>query len=175
MMSFFTSNIMMGDLKSWLFLLIFLNVYVYICSLLVFFSILFLTDVSLFKLTSNFKTLTQLSFSFNSLVFLFLTLAGLPPFLSFVGKFFFFVFLFYNTNVLVIFIFFLFNCFVIYFYIQHLRLLWTKAKSFPTFFKKNFFFCNFYVVYVIVFVLFFLIFGVFFIPDIFIYLSPFII
>lgn len=161
------------NFKGWVFLIILLNVLIYVFSLVVFFAVLFLSDLSILKITSNFRNLTYTSFSMNLLVFLFLSLAGLPPFISFAGKFFLFTFLFYNTNWILIILFFLFGSFTIYFYIQHLRLLFSKTKSFHILFKNKIFFLNFHLLYIIIFILFFLIFGIFFISDFFIYLSPF--
>lgn len=164
-----------GDVKAWIFVLILLNIYIYVLTLLTFFSILFLSNMFFFKITTNLRIFAQTVFNFNALVFLFLSLAGMPPFLSFIGKFFLFVCLLINDNVMFTFFFFLFNSFVIYFYVQHLRLFWTKKRNITNFFKNNFIFLNFNLYFLITFFLFFLIFGGFFITDVYIYLSPFLI
>lgn len=117
--------------------LIFLNVYVYSITLLIFFLLLFSTNVAFFKTLNEFKGLFQTTFFLSCVVFLFLSLAGLPPFLGFLGKFLIFVFIFNKANILFVLLFFLFNCFAIYFYIQNLRFMITKKKLNVLLIKHN--------------------------------------
>lgn len=173
MVNFFITDLLITNIKSWSFIVVLFNMYVYMLTLLLLFSLFFLLDPSIFKLISNLRVFSKFSFTFNSSVFIFLSLAGMPPFLSFIGKFFLFVFLFLSGNMSIVLFFFLFNSFVIYFYIQHLRLFITKSSVFLNYFKNFFFYWNFSLTITTVWLLFFLIFGVFFVSDFFILLSPF--
>lgn len=150
------------------FLVILLNAYIYIFTLLFFFLLLFSMNLKFLKTLNNLKILTQTSFFINSCVFLFLSLAGLPPFLGFVGKFILMIFLFKKTSFLFLILFFIFNCFSIYFYIQHLKFLIVKTKDngvtnilfdLNVFFILNVFF-------------FFFVFGIFIFQTLLILLTP---
>jgi len=80
------------------------------------------------------KNMSQLKF-FNvssthhalSILILF-TLSGLPPLISFVGKFFLFQYYLVFSNIIFYCLFFLFNCFVVYFYISNLRLIVVESR-----------------------------------------------
>lgn len=153
------------DLNNWFFVLVLANIFIYILTLLVFFSLINLTNNFLLKSSDNFKNLTQTTFIYNCVIFLFLSLAGMPPLVSFVGKFFLFSLIFFNLNHSVVLAFFLFNCIVIYFYIQHLRFLVFKKKntdfSSGQFSKK--YSLNFFFLITLIFT--FLIFGAIFFSD----------
>ena len=74
------------------------------------------------------KILNSSNFFLLTIIFLFLSLAGIPPLVGFIGKFLMLI-LFFNQNYfLFIILFFLLNLFMIYFYIQNLRFLWRKTK-----------------------------------------------
>jgi NADH:ubiquinone oxidoreductase subunit 2 (subunit N) len=62
-------------------------------------------------------------------IVIFLSLAGVPPFIGFFSKFFFFFFLFIYTNYLVILNFIFINFLIFYFYIQYLRYLYYSNNS----------------------------------------------
>lgn len=151
--------------NNWFFVLILVNIFIYIITLVAFFSLINLTNNFLLKSSDNFKNLAQTTFLYNCVVFLFLSLAGMPPLVSFVGKFFLFSLIFSNLNYLLIIVFFLFNCIVIYFYIQHLRFLIFNKKnsdfSVLQFFKK--YSINLYFLITLIFA--FLIFGSIFFAD----------
>lgn len=151
--------------NNWFFVLILVNIFIYIITLVVFFSLINLTNNFLLKSSDNFKNLAQTTFLYNCVVFLFLSLAGMPPLISFVGKFFLFSLIFSNLNYLIIIIFFLFNCIVIYFYIQHLRFLIFKQKNSDFLVLKFYrqYSVNLYVLVILIFS--FLIFGSIFFTD----------
>jgi NADH-quinone oxidoreductase subunit N len=88
------------------FIIIILNSIIYLISLIVFFNLLFLIDTNLFKTLNEFKGLMQTNFMSILCVFSFISLAGLPPFLGFIGKFFMFLFIFNKCNFLFFFVFF---------------------------------------------------------------------
>lgn len=150
---------------NWIFVFIFLNVLIYCLTLIVFFTLISMTSAVLLKSTDNFKNLSQTIFIYSVLIFIFLTLAGMPPFLSFFSKFFLFILIFKNIQYISICFFFLFNCFTIYFYVQHLKFLTFKKKQ--TDFLIYFFYKTYSInsLFWIILIIFLLIFGGLFFFD----------
>lgn len=159
-------------IKELVFIITTLNLITYCCTLLSFFSLFFLLNLNHLKNLNELKIYSQVNFYFNTNVFVFLSLAGLPPFLGFFNKFFLFFFIFNNFNIFYFSLFFLLNCFSIYFYIQNLRSLISKKVESSSAYLNNFANFNFSLTFFVIIIQFFLIFGVFFIPDFLIMLSP---
>lgn len=155
-----------------IFVVTFLNLLTYCATLLAFFSLFFILNSSHLKTLNELKAFSQINFFLNTNVLVFLSLAGLPPFLTFFNKFFLFFFIFNSFNFFYFFLFLLLNCFSIYFYIQNLRSLVTKQTTPSVYYKNNFISLNFSITFFLVFLSFFFIFGFLFLPDIFIFLSP---
>ncbi len=109
-----------------------MNIYIYIYILYIFFSLLFLYDLKKIKTLNNLKVLNRYNFVSLTTVLIFLSMAGIPPLMGFVGKFLLFNFLFLSQKYIYIFVFSVLNFFSIYFYIQNLRFLISKTQ--PSYF-----------------------------------------
>ena len=72
------------------------------------------------------KILNHYNFFSMSIIFIFLSLAGMPPLLGFISKFLLVVLFFSKVHYFFITLFFIINLFMIYFYIQNLRFLIKK-------------------------------------------------
>jgi len=109
-----------------------MNIYIYVYILYLFFSLLFLYDLKKIKTLNNLKVLNRYNFVSLTTVLIFLSMAGIPPLMGFVGKFLLFNFLFLSQKYIYIFVFSVLNFFSIYFYIQNLRFLISKTQ--PSYF-----------------------------------------
>ena len=121
-----------------------MNIYIYVYILYLFFGLLFLYDLKKIKTLNNLKVLNRYNFVSLTTVLIFLSMAGIPPLMGFVGKFLLFNFLFLSQKYIYIIVFSSLNFFSIYFYIQNLRFLVSKTQSmyflvagFYVFFNKN--------------------------------------
>jgi len=119
--------------------IIYLNIYIYIFMLYLFFSLLFLYDIKKIKTLSNLKIFNKYNFVSITIVLIFLSMSGIPPLAGFIGKFLLFNFLFLTQKYIFVIIFSLLNFFSIYFYIQNLRFLVSKTQ------QHNFLIGGFYV------------------------------
>jgi len=124
--------------------IIYMNIYIYIYTLYLFFSVLFLYDVKKLKTLNSLKVLNRYNFISISVVLIFLSMSGIPPLAGFVGKFLLFNFLFFSQKYVFILVFSFLNFFSIYFYIQNLRFIISKTQTnlflisgFFIFFNKN--------------------------------------
>ena len=124
--------------------IIYMNIYIYIYILYLFFSVLFLYDVKKLKTLNSLKVLNRYNFISISVVLIFLSMSGIPPLAGFVGKFLLFNFLFFSQKYVLIIVFSFLNFFSIYFYIQNLRFIISKTQTnlflisgFFIFFNKN--------------------------------------
>ena len=124
--------------------IIYMNIYIYIYILYLFFGLLFLYDLKKIKTLNNLKVLNRYNFVSLTTVLIFLSMAGIPPLMGFVGKFLLFNFLFLSQKYIYIIIFSVLNFFSIYFYIQNLRFLIAKTQpmyflvsGFYVFLNKN--------------------------------------
>lgn len=158
--------------KDLIFVITVLNLITYCLTLLSFFSLFFLLNLNYIKNLNELKVYSQVNFYLNTNVLVFLSLAGLPPFLGFFNKFFLFFFIFNNFNILYFTLFLILNTFSIYFYIQNLKSLISKKVEPSAIYVNNITSFNFSITFLVIIVQFFLIFGVFFIPDFIIFLSP---
>lgn len=119
------------------FTLLFFNIITYIFMLINLFLIFFIFDIKYFKTLNELKFFGNLPFLYLYVVILFLSFAGIPPFIGFLGKFLTFIYFFSKHNLL-IFLFFIFsNFFIIYFYLQNLRFLISKNLSNKLLLKHN--------------------------------------
>ena len=109
-----------------------MNIYIYIYILYIFFSLLFLYDLKKIKTLNNLKVLNRYNFVSLTTVLIFLSMAGIPPLMGFVGKFLLFNFLFLSQKYIYVIVFSILNFFSIYFYIQNLRFLISKTQ--PSYF-----------------------------------------
>lgn len=141
---------MSGGLE-YFFSLIFFNVFVYVSTLVFFFSIFFMFDTRLFRTLSEYKFFKTNSFINSTLVVVFFSLAGVPPFLGFFGKFLVFLTIFASSHFFYFLIFLIFNLFVIFFYIQNIRFLFGKAQTNVYIFKKFKVYMDFSLVSLLVF------------------------
>lgn len=146
--------------------LVLLNIALYVLVLLNILLVFFLFDLRFFKTLNELRGFFNINFVSTSLVLCFLTLAGMPPLLGFLGKLLIFVFFFFKNNLIVFFLFFLLNAFSIYFYILNLRFMVSKQYSTFYILKKNQPYLNFTFVFCIVVLNFINIFGIFFFNDI---------
>lgn len=147
------------------FSLIFLNISIYIFLIFLIFGILFLFDLKIFKTLNEFKFLLSYNFITISLIFIIFSMAGVPPFMGFAGKFLMFLMFLFKKNFFVAFFFTFFNFFVIYFYTQNIRFLISKNFNNVFLIKNNFVYLNFNLIYFLCFFNFFNFFGLIFIED----------
>lgn len=105
------------------FFLIALNIYIYVVLTFLLFSILFSFDSLIFSSLNHLNLFNQFNFFYMSFIFLFLSLAGIPPFLGFLGKFLIVTYVLNVANYFFFFLLIFFNFFVIYFYIQNYKYL----------------------------------------------------
>jgi NADH-quinone oxidoreductase subunit N len=133
------------------FSLILFNVIIYIFSLVFFFSVFFLFDTRLFRTLSEYKFFKTNSFINSTLVIIFFSLAGVPPFLGFLGKFLLFLSIFATSHYFFFLVFLIFNLFVIFFYIQNIRFLFGKSQSNIYIFKKFKVHMDFSIILILVF------------------------
>lgn len=122
MLSLFSVNPFYG------FSIIYINIYMYILTLYLLFSLLFLFDLKKIKTINSLKVFNKHNFLSMSVVLVFLSMAGIPPLIGFVGKFLAFNFLLLSQKYIYIIIFSFLNFFSIYFYIQNLRFLISKTQ-----------------------------------------------
>lgn len=125
------------------------NALVYSALLSIFFSIFFLFDFRIFRTLSEYKFFRTTGFINISLVVLFLSLAGIPPLLGFLSKFYLFLLLFSSKIYIFISIMIIFNLFVMYFYIQNIRFIQSKDLLNIFFFKRNKVYINFPLIVVL--------------------------
>ena len=85
--------------------------------------IILLTNFSKLKYLNQIKLINSYVFLQQSFILIILTLAGIPPFIGFVGKFLIIIFLFENSQILIILMIVILNISMIYFYIQNIRFL----------------------------------------------------
>ena len=150
--------------------IIYLNIYIYIFILYLFFCLLFLYDIKKIKTLSDLKIFNKYNFVCISTVLVILSLAGIPPLMGFVGKFLLFIFLFFSQKYNYIILFSLLNFFSIYFYTQNLRFLISKTQG--NFFLVDGFYIFFNVglINIIVILNLFNFFGILFAEDLYYYL-----
>ncbi len=153
--------------------LVLVNILVYVILLFTMFSLIFIFDLRFFRTLNELKSFGNLQFFLITCAFTLLSMAGVPPLFGFSSKFLMFIFIFLKKNLFFIFFFSIINFFTIYFYIQNLRFLVSKSNNFFFFFKKNYTYINFTLVYILVIFNFFNFFGIFFIEDILIFLDSF--
>ena len=127
-----TLNPLLSNVSGYGMSIIYMNVYIYIYILYIFFSLLFLYDLKKIKTLNNLKVLNRYNFVALTTVLIFLSMAGIPPLMGFVGKFLLFNFLFLSQKYIFLIVFSILNFFSIYFYIQNLRFLITKTQ--PTYY-----------------------------------------
>jgi len=113
------------------------------------FLIFFIFDIKYFKTLNELKFFGNLPFLYLYVVILFLSFAGIPPFIGFLGKFLTFIYFFSKNNIIMFLLFIFSNFFIIYFYLQNLRFLISKnlsnklcLKNNQVFFNSN---CMFYL------------------------------
>lgn len=123
------SNFSLTYLTESFFTLITLNVFVYTILLFFFFTVFFLFDFRIFRTLSEYKFFKTSGFFNTTLIVIFFSLAGVPPFLGFFSKFLLFAGVFISSNFF-LFVFFIFlNLFFIFFYIQNVRFLFSKTNK----------------------------------------------
>ena len=124
------------DFENYTTSLVYLNILMYIFLIINIFFILFLFDLKYLKTLNELKFLGNNYYVTFYLILIFLSFAGTPPLLGFLGKFFIFNFLILKKNFFIFLIFILLNFFSMYFYLQNLRFLISK-KTYNMFFKKQ--------------------------------------
>lgn len=148
-----------------------LNVIVYVFLLFSIFTFFFLFDLVKFKSLNDFKKFGFLPYVTFSIVIILLSLAGMPPLLGFVSKFFVFLLLLLKNQFLFFFFFSILSLFSIYFYFQNIRFVITKNLTNFFLIKNYFFFLDFKIVLITVILNFLNIFGIFFLEDFLIFLN----
>jgi NADH:ubiquinone oxidoreductase subunit 2 (subunit N) len=148
------------------FLIIFLNVFIYAYLTSFIFFILFLFDLRFFKRLNDMKLFYTNKFLFVCLVFVLLSLAGMPPMLGFIAKLLSILFFYSKLNLVIFIIFCLVNFFSIYFYILNLKHLVGNEHSIFFNIKGNVIYLNFFIIFMLVLMFTFNVGALFFIQDI---------
>jgi NADH:ubiquinone oxidoreductase subunit 2 (subunit N) len=81
--------------------LLLFNIIIYIILITNIFLLLFLFDLNYVKTLNELKFIGNISFFTIYLVLLFLSFAGTPPLIGFIGKFLIFIFLIYKQNIFI--------------------------------------------------------------------------
>lgn len=146
------------------------NVCSYVYLIIFMFSVFFLFDIKYFRTLNEFKGFNNIQFISISLILIFLSLAGIPPLMGFIGKFLLFLLITSTYNIFFIIIFTLMNLFFMFFYLQNIRFIVSKQR-FKFFNLKNYFvYYDWSLISLLVLFSFINIFGIFFFNHIFIYL-----
>ena len=159
------------NFSEWGVSLIYFNILIYIYLLFLLFSIMLLFDIKNFLTLNEFRRFSGLQFFSISIIFSLFSIAGLPPFLGFISKFLMFFFLIYKQGFFFLFFFTIINIFIIYFYIQNVRFLFTTSTLCFFYFKSNHVFLNFNLILLSVLFSFFNFFGILFSEDFLIYID----
>ena len=146
-----------------------LNIIIYLTLLFSIFTLFFIFDLRAFRTLNELKNFANLQFFLISIIFIILSMSGIPPLSGFTSKFIMFIFMFLKKNIFFILFFSIINFFTIYFYIQNFRFLICKSNSCYFLFKNNNVFINFNLIYLLVIFNFFNFFGIFFIEDLLIF------
>lgn len=160
------------------FTLLLLNVFIYVTLLFNIFGVFFLFDLRYLRTLNELKSFGNIVFIAITITLLLISLAGVPPLLGFLGKFLLFIFLIKSSNWLIILFFTVINFFVIYFYIQNLRFLVTKAIFFYFTFTNFYVFFSFNLILTLVLLNTLNFFGILFIDDlimVFYYITSFLV
>jgi NADH:ubiquinone oxidoreductase subunit 2 (subunit N) len=112
------------------FFIIIYNVLNYLFIFYFLFFIFYLIDLKNLNLNSQLFVFEKSNFLTLNFIFIFLSFAGIPPFLGFFSKFIIAGFLIVKSNFFYFFIFLFFNFFVIYFYIQNFKYINTSLCRF---------------------------------------------
>lgn len=168
---FFFYNSLNNELENYTLSLLLFNIILYIMILINIFLLLFLFDLRYIKTLNELKFIGNTSFLTIYLVLLFLSFAGAPPLLGFIGKFLIFIYLFYKKNFFIFLIFIFLNFFSMYFYLQNLRFIISKNVTNKIIYKNNFIFYNHVIIYIFNFFNFFNLLSIFYFEDFFIILN----
>ena len=108
--------------------LIVLNILIYLVLMVLIFSIFFIFHINLVQSLVALRLLNSNKFFSIIIILAFLSLAGMPPLLGFIGKF-LLLMLIISTNNYLIFVFLSFiNLITLYFYLQNTRFIITKNQ-----------------------------------------------
>ena len=147
------------------FSILLLNIISYLLILFLLFSIMFTINVKSLKTINEFSYITNSNFFLLTLIFILLSLAGMPPLLGFLGKFLIIIFLLYKNFFLFFIIFVIINVFMIYFYIQNVRFLVKKTNYNKNIILLNYYNIDFRIIFFINFINLINLFGLFFLED----------
>jgi len=109
--------------------LLILNIVTYLLLMVMVFSIFFIFQINMVQNLSNLRLLNAHKFFSLIIILTFLSLAGIPPLLGFIGKFLLLMVIMCTNNYL-LFVFLSFiNLFTLYFYLQNTRFIISKNNS----------------------------------------------
>ena len=145
--------------------LFFNYLFVYIHLNMIFFLVFFSLDSKKIRLVSDLKYFRATPLLFSSIIFVFFSFAGLPPFLGFFGKFFIFWVNFLFENYFTIFLLAWLNFYLGYFYIQNVRFFFNIYKYTPYQIQKNKINSNTIILFIIFLLTFINIFGFVYFTD----------
>lgn len=145
--------------------LFFNYLFVYLHLNTIFFLSLNLINASKIRTVSDLKYFKKIPLLFSSILFLFFSFAGLPPFLGFFGKFFIFWLNFLYENYFFIFLLAWLNFYLGYFYVQNIRFFFNNYKFSSYTIKNNRFYLNTYLLYFLFILTFINVFGFVFFID----------
>ena len=151
------------------FLVIFLNITLYVYLIFFLFLLLFLFDLRSFKTLSDIKFIFNHKFLGLCFIFILLSLAGMPPMVGFLSKVILILTFFSKFNIFIFLCFIILNFYGIYFYILNLKRLVSKNHLIFFFKKGNNIFLNFFLIFILIFFFIFNLIGLFLLRDLFIF------
>lgn len=151
------------------FLILFVNILIYLYLTSLIFFLLFLFDLRYFRTLNEVKILFNNKFLSTAFILVLLSLAGVPPMLGFIGKLLSVLLFFSKFNLLIFFFFIVITIFSIYYYILNLRYLVNDDSSIFYYMKGNIIYLNFPIVFLITVMFIFNIGALFFLQDILVF------
>jgi len=109
--------------------LLILNILTYLILMVMVFSVFFIFRINLIQSLSNLRLLSSHKFFSLIIILTFLSLAGIPPLLGFIGKFLLLMVIICTNNYLLFVFLSLINLFTLYFYLQNTRFIISKNAS----------------------------------------------
>lgn len=148
-----------------------INIIIYVVLTVAIFIFLFVIDNRTFNFLNNFKLVQGIMGIFIGVVLCVASMAGIPPLLGFVGKFFLFIYLLSVESYFLFLIFLVVNFFALYFYIQNFRFMVSKTTNYTYVGFKFSFALNEWYIFFGALLLTLNVFGFLFIEDIFLVFS----
>lgn len=143
------------------------NVFIYVNTLALIFTIFYLFDIQINKLLTDFKKFGMNYFVTLSLILGLMSLAGFPPFVGFIGKFMIFLYLILSDKYFWATLAAIYTFFAMFFYLYMNKYIVTNKTTTNYYIVKNFAFINFNFIVLLVLLSFLNLTGLLFFNEIF--------